>query len=267
MEQDELGANAAAETVQAVVGYWDRARLATPQSSTSSGNSDLAFFDNAVENLVLARLLGAWCTKWSRAVDVGAGQGRFAALLAARFAEVVLIEPAEHLYSDLRLVAAKHGNARCQRMLFEAMPAGEAFDLILVSGVLYFYNDAMLEDFADRVACRLSPRGVWVVRDFVAVESSQRLQSAYVPGATCYYRTPDRWRDLTARHGMEFLGIEASKPPVRWLRRGVIARALLRRPWARALRRDVCVRFASRGKARRLGRQGVATAFLGMRAP
>jgi SAM-dependent methyltransferase len=252
------------EPIQSVIRYWDRAGLPTPESSTSEGDPQLAFFDNAVENIVLARLLARWCRDRRRALDVGAGRGRFAQLLSDRFGEVLLVEPAKSLFERLQASASPLPNVQCERVPFEFLPEGRDFDFILSSGVLYFYDDRMLEEFAARISGMLTPEGVWVIRDFLATRKSVVFPSRFVEGVSCHYRTAPFWTNLARQQGLRLLGIEASKPPLRWLRRGVAARAFLSSPLARALRRQFWIEAASKRRARRLGRGEMNTVFVGM---
>jgi len=252
------------EPIQSIIRYWDRAGLPTPASSTSEGDPNLAFFDNAVENIVLARLLSRWCPNRRRALDVGAGRGRFARLLADGFGDVLLVEPADSLFDRLRATASRYPNVRCERISFEFLPERRDFDFILSSGILYFYDDRMVEEFAARVPGMLAPNGTWVIRDFLATREPLVVKSSFVEGASCHYRTASFWTTLARRHDLRPLGIERSKPALPWLRRGVAARMLLSSPLAQTLRRKFWIEAASKKRSLKFRRGEVNTVFVGM---
>ncbi len=248
-----------------IIDYWNKALLCSRESSTSHADPDLAHLDNAIENQVLEELLSAHPFRRRRCLDVGAGYGRFTDLFRRYYSRVVLLEPAERIFAELAGLWREEAGVECQDVPFELYVDSYPFDLIFTSGVLYLYDDDMLDSFAQKAISMLSDNGRFVVRDFVAVPDRHVVASHYVQHGHCYYRTPQFWYSMANRLGLQVLEIRRSKPSLALLRNGWTLSLLQRLGLKRICRHRLAARIAMRIGSFRTDSRGIHTVFIAMR--
>lgn len=103
------------------------------------------------------RALG--CRMYDRALEVGCAKGVFTKTLATHCRSLLSID-----VSETALKAARKRNVAAQQVAFEVMrfpgvaPPG-TFDLVVLSEVAYYWDDADIRRAADWVAAHLAPGG------------------------------------------------------------------------------------------------------------
>lgn len=206
-----------------IIEHWDRAGLCSAAHSTCSGSRWFAEFDNYLETRLLSDIIRQRMdTGRSRrtALDVGAGYGRFSEVLAKHFGRVHAIEAAPNVYCVLRQRMAGITNVRCHCTCFENFDAApRSYDFVVVSGILYLYDDDMVNDFLQHLSGIMGSPGYVLIRDFVVYESSVVIPSGYVEGSYCHYRSAGWWREESARHSFALACVRPSKPQFFRLRR------------------------------------------------
>jgi len=129
-------------------------------------------------------------------LDLGAGVGQWTARFAPRVRRVVAVEYAEAMAAIGRAEMARRGLANVE---FVTAPAqdfatAERFDIIFISGLLLYLNDAEARQLTGRLAQWLRPDGRVLVRDAASVlparhvivdRYSERLRCNY----SALYRT------------------------------------------------------------------------------
>lgn len=236
--------------VERIVRYWDTAGLCSPESSTSHGDPDLAWLDNEWEARILMQALNDEDLPKRRLLDVGAGLGRFVPIFKQLAHESQLLEPAPSLYRALYQRCQGIPGIVCAQQRFEAFESQCLFDIIFTSGVLYLYNDQMVDRFVSRAAGLLSGRGLFIVRDFVVSPNAVVLPSRYVSDGYCYYRPEGFWKHVGEAHDLKLMACTRSKPDARFLRDrrviGVLQRLKMKR-WLRSrLVADLILRLSLR---------------------
>jgi len=209
-----------------IIEYWNEALLCSPVSSTSHADPNIAYLDNAIEHQVLEKCLNDWAIDFFSCLDIGAGYGRFADLFMDYYSKVVLIEPADRIYNKLIELWGQFPKIECYNCNFESHVDRTGYDLIFASGVLYLYDDEMLEVFMRRAFSMLNKNGIFVVRDFISNPYQQIVKSVCVENGSCHYRTLEFWDKLATHLGFKVIGVRRSKPSLIWLRNKRIQRLL-----------------------------------------
>lgn len=248
-----------------IIRYWNEALLCSPESSTSHADPDLAYLDNAIENHILAEFLQTWASQGHNCLDIGAGYGRFVNLFKGRYAHIVLLEPAEQIYTKLINLWKQDPRVECHNADFESYVDDRGFDLVFASGVLYLYSDKMLLSFARKAISMVNPNGIFLLRDFISLPDEQVLASGYVKDGFCYYRTPQFWRELTAGLGIELLEIKRSKPTLAWLRNKRMLSLLRMLRLKRMCRWQTTINAAMRWGRFQMSHGNIHTVFIGMK--
>lgn len=214
---------------------------------------------------MLCQLLDSWKAAGRRCIDIGAGYGRFTDLFKRYYSEVVLLEAAEKIYSVLQDIHQSKIGVICTNSDFESFSDDNKYDLVFISGVLYLYDDCLLENFVKKAASLLDKNGLLVIRDFISTPNRKMIRSSYVEDGICYYRPPQFWGDLANRIGVTLLEIRRSKPSLPWLRNNYIltlmAKLKLTRLYGSQVLIDAIMRFGSL----QLSHSGIQTGFIGMR--
>jgi SAM-dependent methyltransferase len=196
-----------------IIDYWDKARLCSPESSTSQGDPAVKLLENRLELRRLRQILDRHKVG-GRALDVGAGYGRFAPLLIEYVRQLVMIEPAEALFQSLRHAWSQDERVRTEPVSLEEYHDERPFDFVLASGVIYLYDDAMTLEFFNRAKRCLKPGGLFVARDFL-IDGGNGVRvhdSTYVPGAKCHYRSIDFWRQAALQASFKLIDFQPSRP-------------------------------------------------------
>ena len=264
-DPDAIGTAVHERKASRIVNYWNRELLCSLDSSTSHADPDLACLDNVVENCVLREVLARWTTEnCQRCLDIGAGYGRFVPTFRQFYSQIILLEAAEQIYERLRMLRQCDGNTKCYNSLFESFKDEREYDLLFASGVIYLYDDDMLSRFVGKAATMLRRGGLLILRDFVA-DPSRIIQSSYVQGGHCHYRTPQFWRDLARASRFEFLEIRRSKPRLALVRNPRLLSVLRRLRMIQWLRYSVVAAAAQRAGSFRLHGGHIHPVFLAMR--
>jgi hypothetical protein len=148
---------------------------------------------------------------------VGAGYGRFTGTFLSCFDEIVLLEAAPEIFSRLQSLWGGDNNIKCISDTFETFKDQNQYALIMASGLLYLYEDALVRQFFEKSRGMLEAQGLLVLRDFIA-EPQRVVKSSYVRDGFCYYREPKFWNEFAKASGFELLQLERSKPRLALLR-------------------------------------------------
>lgn len=221
------------KNINSIIDFWDRAGISSSTSSTCAGNPLHHDFDNKIEKYKLSSILNNIIVNernllhFSNAIDIGAGLGRFIPTLKNFSHNITALEPANKVYQQLLQFWSDDQTIRFERNSWEShiSSAGKTYDLILASGVLYFYDQKMLNSFFKSLREGLSDDGVFIARDFLT-SFSKTIPSSYLPGKNCYYRDVDFWRTLAKSYDLRLRYCTLSKPQLLLLRNKYISRIL-----------------------------------------
>lgn len=206
--------------IRKILDYWNKDGLCSKDSPTSHADPFLVKIDNYFETRQLTNFITGSSTINERALDIGAGYGRLSRVLAEHFQQVVALEGADRIFAVLEQKMKPFENVVSICGFFEDLADKweYQFDLILASGILYLYNDEMVNSFFEGVKNNLSANGTLFLRDFVVNGEMIYEKSAYVQDGTCYYRNRSFWNDLADRYGMKMCKLVKSKPDLSFLR-------------------------------------------------
>jgi len=215
------------EELRKILDYWNKDGLCSKDSPTSHADPFQTKIDNYFETRQLTEFISKLPAK-ERALDIGAGYGRFAKVLAGYFKNVVAVEGADRIFTVLEQEMNPFDNVISIRGSFESLADKweNKFDLILASGILYLYNDEMVNSFFEAVKKNLSPNGVLILRDFVVKGERINKKSVYVQNGNCYYRDQIFWNDFTNQYGMKMYKFVKSKPDLRFLRNPIVTKTI-----------------------------------------
>ena len=217
-------------TISSIVQFWDKAGISSISSSTCSGNSLHHDFDNKIEkhrlSLILTDILARERNthKFKNAIDIGSGLGRFLPILKTVSQSIVALEPAEQLYEKLVHTWKDDKSIAFERNTWESHVSisDRSYDLIIASGVLYFYDQDMLDSFFKCLSERMSADGIFIARDFLT-RAPISIPSEYLPNSNCYYRNIDFWSRQAATWGLKLRLCTLSKPQLSVLRNKYIS--------------------------------------------
>ena len=198
-----------------IIKYWNKAGLCSFDSSTSHVDSHIASCDNFIESRLLEELLENR-SKNTLGLDIGAGLGRFTAVMARHLNHVHALEPAENLYHKLKDNCSEFGNVKVFNSDFESFDIQNNYDISIVSGLLYLYPNEMVHDLLKKLVDSLNVGGVILIRDFIVKEGGEQIPSSYIEGSFCYYRDSQYWKDLAQEYDLRLLSIFQSRPSYRF---------------------------------------------------
>lgn len=213
--------------IRKIIDYWNKDGLCSKESPTSHADPFLVKIDNYFETRQLSDFIIESTTN-EQALDIGAGYGRLAKVLAEHFRHVVALEGADRIFAVLEQEMKSFDNVIPIHGTFEDLTEkwGGQFDLILASGILYLYNDEMVNSFFENVKKILAPNGMLILRDFVVNGEKIYKKSAYVQDGGCYYRNQLCWKDIAGRYDMNVYKYVKSKPDLNFLRNTRIAKII-----------------------------------------
>ena len=192
-----------------VIHFWSKKGLINQYSSTFSGIKCFDFIDDACQLRYLKKIINKYFNnKFLNILDVGAGLGRFSIPLAETGHYVVALEPAKSIYKNLlkKQQIKSLNNLKCLNILFEhyKMQSALRFDIIIFSGVLYFYDDISLNKIIDKSKHLLSNSGLIFIRDFFS-KKNINTKSTVCFGARCYYRPFSFWENIFSKKNMKVI--------------------------------------------------------------
>ena len=174
-------------------------RHAGALAATIYQDEELAARRDAAEKATVLPLLAA--AAHDVVLDVGCGNGRWAAALAPQVAHYVGIDFSDGLIAAARarVPGAEFHTMTAQQFAAAGLPGASEFSIAILSGIFAYLNDADAEALLARVA----PAGCLYVREPVAREVrltldrfwSDELAAAY----SAVYRTTDEYRRLFER--------------------------------------------------------------------
>ncbi len=225
-----------------ILNYWNKDGLCARDSPTSHADPLFVKIDNYFET----RQLNDFIMESSineRALDVGAGRGRLSRVLAEHYTHVVALEGADRVFAVLQKEMKTFDNVAPVHGSFEDLAEkwDDPFDLILASGVLYLYDDEMVDSFLEAVKKNLSPNAVLILRDFIVKGERITRKSVYVQDGNCYYRNRDFWRELADRHRLRMLRCVKSKPDLHFMRKTRMAKTIALLGLAEFISRKIAV--------------------------
>ena len=216
--------------IHSITDFWDKSGLLSSNSSTCEGNPLHHEFDNKIENYRLKMKL--WqiinrdrnMMKFYNAIDIGSGLGRFLLTLKNVAETVTALEPAPSLYDQLSQKWFCDNKITLENTTWEEhiFTQHKSYDLVLASGVLYLYDQPMLDSFFESLSKNLSQNGTFIAREFI-VPLTIKLPSSYLPSGMCFYRDVDFWRNQALSHGLRLQSCMLAKPTLSFLRNKYIS--------------------------------------------
>ncbi len=186
-------------TVNKVIRFWDRVGLSSLESSTFKEDIHFSNLYNYIESNLIESMIKE-NVAFEHALDIGAGYGRFTKILSGYFNEVTSLEPAEKIAEKLVIETKDIPNIKVLKIPFEKFCENGKYDIMIVSGVLYFYDDQQVNSFFQKATGMLKPHGKLIIRDFIHSRHDLKSRSSCVEGEFCYYRTVDYWNRLSEAH-------------------------------------------------------------------
>jgi len=192
--------------INKIVNFWANKGLSNQYSSTFSSIKFFDYIDNACQIKYLKKILmNHFNRKYLRIIDVGAGLGRLTIPLAEAGHYVIALEAADSIYEDLLKKTKNLSNIECLNILFEDYLNKfdhQIFDVIIFSGVLYFYNDNSLSKIIHKSKNILDNSGIIIIRDTFS-KNSLIKKSIVDSEIYCYYRPFNFWNNIFLRESMK----------------------------------------------------------------
>lgn len=137
-----------------------------PNTSGASLPKCITDLNHAVEADSICEVLGF--SGDEEVLDIGAGGGRWTLEFSTKVGHITAIEPSD-IYDILLENVKKIPNVSCINTSFEDYSEHKQFDLIIVSGVLfYIIEDSEIDKFISKVSGLLRKDGTLVMRESVA---------------------------------------------------------------------------------------------------
>jgi SAM-dependent methyltransferase len=152
-------------------------------------------FRNRAEARHLARVLSF--RRGARALDLGAGSGRWSMFFAERGAQVTSVELAPSLADSARRNAAARGHAidvRVGSLLDPPLSAAERFEVVHIGNVLVYIDDRDLSRVLDIVLTHAAPRATFILREPVDPHGPSELLEP--SGYHALFRRPESYVEL-----------------------------------------------------------------------
>lgn len=96
------------------------------------------------------------CDRWDYCIDIGGGSGHYAAAMASRFKEVLLLEPEE--WPEQETLTTRYKNLRVEHSYVEAYDDTKKADFILLADV--YEHIPGIDDFVKKIAAMQGAGGV-----------------------------------------------------------------------------------------------------------
>jgi ubiquinone/menaquinone biosynthesis C-methylase UbiE len=186
-------------------------------------------------------------------LDLGCGTGRWAFEFARRCRRVVAADFSKGMIERARQEATDRGleNIEFHVASIQEFSSTDRFDIIVLSGILVYFQDDELPEILQNVHRHLKPGGKVVSRETVAIHERQELLNQFHNKVddtySAIYRLPDEYRQVFARCGFRQLYADDFTPtnfpmilyrrliPQRfktsWLPRKLLQAALLVQYW------------------------------------
>jgi 2-polyprenyl-3-methyl-5-hydroxy-6-metoxy-1,4-benzoquinol methylase len=175
---------------------WNINSIASQYSSSYYDYGILDKFDHFLE----AEQLLKYVYSGAKCLDLAGGNGRFTEAMLEHGGEVVFVDlEAKHVENAKRRFADKNINIVCSDIIQFVETDKNTYDLVVLSGILFFMDNEQVEYIIRLIREKLSDRGVIFVRDFIAKKQSIVTESSVFSGATLYYRNQDYYQKLLAQ--------------------------------------------------------------------
>ena len=158
--------------------YWDRRSREADDPllrGTVTDELPVVRLKDRLEKAHVARVVSL--SKDMRALELGAGAGRFGLWLAERVGEVTLVDAVGAQLEVAREHATARGLSNVKTTVSSAedyVPEAGAYDLVLISGLLCHLEDDALDALVDRVADALAPGGRLVLKEPITSDGIAR---------------------------------------------------------------------------------------------
>ncbi|MCA9742826.1 class I SAM-dependent methyltransferase [candidate division KSB1 bacterium] len=151
-------------------------------------------------------------------LDLGCGTGRWAFEFARKCKRVTAVDFAEGMVWRAQSTAEELGlnNIDFQVASVSDFKTDDKFDIILISGVLVYFDDETLGTIISSVKKLLKPGGKIISRETVAIHQRQEIRNEIHEkiGAeySAIYRLPDEYKQMFADYGLKTLYAEDFTP-------------------------------------------------------
>jgi len=144
----------------------------------------------------------------------------------------------------------------------------EKFDLILTSGVLYLYDDELVDDFFNKIKTILNNEGSLIIRDFINLNEYLKKKSSFIKDGFCYYRTPRYWNSISKKHGFSEPYIIVSSPRLKVIKyfllinKKIFSNLPVSNPFNRMIKDNLLIKFLNRFGNHKLKKNCINTVFI-----
>lgn len=153
-----------------------------------------------------------------KVLDLGCGTGRWAFEFAKSCEKVVAVDFAKGMIDRAKEEAKKLGFTNIEFGVagVEDFASNEKFDIIIISGVLVYFEDEKLIPILKNVKKYLAPNGVLVSRETVGIGKRLDFRDKFNPkiGQTysALYRTPEEYKETFLQVGLKNIYAEDFTP-------------------------------------------------------
>ena len=146
-----------------------------------------------------------------KVLDLGCGTGRWAFEFAKHCKRVVAVDFAVGMIDRALKEASERGikNIDFKVASVEKFRSPEKFDIIILSGVLVYFNDTELATILENIRQHLISGGKVISRETVAIDRRQELQNEFHEkindSYSAIYRLPQEYQKAFTHAGMKLL--------------------------------------------------------------
>jgi SAM-dependent methyltransferase len=178
---------------------WASSPISKLNASSYYDNGILDDFDNRLELSVLHKHLRKYNHKIT-CLDLAAGTGRFADAILPYASKLDLVDlDPNHIAKMKSRFSSPNVNFYEQDAVDFIYNSAGSYDLIVISGLLLFFEDELAAKVIEQARNLLNPKGIVLVRDFISKNQSLTTDFVLSPGTKLYYRPIDFYKNHVAR--------------------------------------------------------------------
>ncbi len=153
-----------------------------------------------------------------KVLDLGCGTGRWAFEFAKICEKVVAVDFAKGMIDRAKEEAKNRGFTNIEFGVagVEDFRSEEKFDIIIISGVLVYFEDENLTSILKNVKKHLAPNGIVVSRETVGIDERLDFRDKFNPKIgqiySALYRTPEEYKQIFLNAGLKNIYAEDFVP-------------------------------------------------------
>jgi SAM-dependent methyltransferase len=167
---------------------WSKNTIKTRHSSSYYDNGYLDYFDNLLELNILKKNINKLIG--SRVLDLAAGNGRFSEFFISKKCEVNAVDLESGHVEYLRERFKDNEKVKVTQMdAFKYVKESQCkYDIVVISGLLLFFDDRMAERLVSDAVKILNDGGVVIIRDFFSKSLKITMESSIFKDTNIHYR-------------------------------------------------------------------------------